>query len=152
MPNCWTDVTVAAAGGEGGAGRVAEVVVVRAGVGIRREGRRTAAGRGPGRAWRDGSDWNKMFWLLSAGGASVALHNSGADRRMEKDIDVTSSSRRIWTISSMLWAGQRFTLGGRLVVRLGGGRGRYRGQGAGVDDAQSPFGDGVYDDGTEGCP
>ncbi len=31
-------------------------------------------------------DWNQTFWLLAAGGASIALHSEGADERMEKDI------------------------------------------------------------------
>ncbi|NLH15379.1 MAG: phosphatase PAP2 family protein [Phycisphaerae bacterium] len=31
-------------------------------------------------------DWDQAFWLLAAGGASIALHSEGADDRMEKDI------------------------------------------------------------------
>jgi membrane-associated phospholipid phosphatase len=33
-----------------------------------------------------GSDWDLLFPLLAAGGGSIALHNSGADARMERDI------------------------------------------------------------------
>jgi hypothetical protein len=31
-------------------------------------------------------DWDKAFWLLAAGGGSIAINSSGADDRMEKDI------------------------------------------------------------------
>jgi hypothetical protein len=31
-------------------------------------------------------DWDKFFWLLAAGGGSIAINSSGADDRMEKDI------------------------------------------------------------------
>ncbi len=31
-------------------------------------------------------DWDQAFWLLAAGGASIAMNSEGADERMEKDI------------------------------------------------------------------
>ncbi len=32
------------------------------------------------------SDWNKLFPLLAAGGASIAMHNSDADQRIDKEL------------------------------------------------------------------